>query len=65
VREPVIYHLIRDYHLIPNVRTANIDVHTGGVLVLDLSGEPEDLAAGLGWLQSLGIRVESLPREDE
>jgi hypothetical protein len=33
--------------------------------VLDLSGEPEDLAAGLGWLQSLGIRVESLPREDE
>ncbi len=61
VREPVLYHLIQDYHLVPNVRTANIEVHSGGVLVLDLAGARADLDGGLAWLRSLGVRVEELP----
>ena len=34
VKEPIIYHLVTDYELVPNVRRANIDVHTGGMMVL-------------------------------
>jgi len=57
VREPIIYHLVTDYHLIPNIRRANIDVHTGGMLVLEIEGERADLDAGVEFLRNLGITV--------
>ena len=57
VKEPIIYHLVTDYHLIPNIRRANIDVHTGGMLVLEIEGERADLDAGVEFLRSLGITV--------
>lgn len=57
VKEPVLYHLVMDYGLIPNIRRANIDVHTGGFIVLELSGERTDLDRGLKFLESCGITV--------
>jgi hypothetical protein len=50
VKEPVLYHLVMDYGLIPNIRRANIDVHTGGFIVLELTGERE-------FLEQCGITV--------
>lgn len=58
VREPVIYRLIKDFRLVANVLTARIDVHTGGVLVLDVTGEPDDLTSAVAWLGTLGVQVE-------
>ncbi len=57
VKEPIIYHLVKDYHLIPNVYKANIDVHTGGMLVLTLEGHPEQVQAGIAFLRGLGIQT--------
>lgn len=57
VKEPIIYHLVTEYRLIPNIRRANIDVHTGGMLVLELEGTHEDLEAGIDYLRGLGITV--------
>lgn len=57
VKDPILYHLVTDYGLIPNIRRANIDIHTGGFIVLELSGEKEALNRGLRWLESLGITV--------
>lgn len=57
VREPIIYHLVTDYKLIPDIRRANIDVHTGGMLVLEIQGDPDDIEAGLEFLRRLGITV--------
>lgn len=57
VKEPIIYHLVTDYQLIPNIRRANIDVHTGGMLVLEIEGTPENLEAGVAFLRGLGITV--------
>ena len=57
VMEPIIYHLVTDYQLIPNIRRANIDVHTGGMLVLQLDGTRENLDAGIAFLRGLGITV--------
>ena len=57
VKEPIIYHLVTDYSLIPNIRRANIDVHTGGMLVLEIEGARENLDAGLDFLRGLGITV--------
>ncbi len=60
VKEPIIYHLVTDYRLIPNIRRANIDVHTGGMLVLELIGEDQDLKDGVEFLRGLGITVTSV-----
>jgi len=57
VKEPIIYHLVTDYNLIPNIRRANIDVHIGGMLVLQLEGSRDNLEAGMAFLRGLGITV--------
>lgn len=57
VKEPIIYHLVTDYHLVPNIRRANIDVHSGGMLVLQIEGEPEHLEEGIAFLRRLNIMV--------
>jgi ABC-type methionine transport system ATPase subunit len=63
VKEPIIYHLVTDYHLIPNIRRANIDAHTGGMLVLEIEGTREDLDTGLEFLRNLGITVTEIGAE--
>lgn len=57
VKQPIMYHLVMDYALIPNIRRANIDVHTGGFIVLELTGETPDLERGIQWLEAQGITV--------
>lgn len=57
VKEPVLYHLVMDYGLIPNIRRANIDVHTGGFIVLELTGEPGELDRGIRFLEECGVSV--------
>ena len=57
VKEPILYHLVMDYGLIPNIRRANIDVHTGGFIVLELTGEKDALDRGVKFLEGCGITV--------
>ncbi len=57
VQEPVIYRLVVDYHLVPNIRRAEIDVRTGGWIVLEVQGAPDDLEAGIDFLRQQGITV--------
>lgn len=57
VTQPIIYHLVVDYRLIPNIRRANIDSHIGGMMVLELEGTREDLEAGVAYLRGLGIEI--------
>jgi len=63
VKEPILYHLVMDYGLIPNIRRANIDSHTGGFIALELTGEETDLDRGLKYLEELGITVTSVGPE--
>ena len=60
VCDPVIYHLIKDYRLVPNILRARIDIHQGGTLQIQLDGVEADLAAGLEFLKSQGIGVTRL-----
>jgi L-aspartate semialdehyde sulfurtransferase ferredoxin len=57
VKEPVLYHLVLDYRLVPNIRRASIDVHTGGFIVLELTGAKADLDRGITFLEGCGITV--------
>ena len=63
VKEPIIYHLVTEFRLIPNIRRANIDSHTGGMLVLEMEGMRPDLEAGMEYLRGLGITVTEIGSE--
>lgn len=64
VKNPVLYHLIRDFHLIPSLRRAQVDSHNGGWLSLKLEGTPHALEAGKTYLQEQGIQVTLLQNEN-
>lgn len=59
VKDPVIYYLVKDYGLIPNIRRANIEQDRGWV-VLEITGTPEDLERGFDFVRSYGVDVEPI-----
>ncbi len=63
VKEPIIYHLVTDYRLVPNIRRANIDHNAGGMMILEIEGDPDDLEAGMEFLRRLGITVTPVGQE--
>ena len=57
VKEPVVYRLGVDYRVVTSIRRASIEDHFGW-MVLEMSGEPQDLEAAEDYLTSLGIEVD-------
>ena len=65
VTQPLLYHLIQEHRLIPNIRRANIDSQSGGWIILQLEGDADDLRAGQEYLEHLGIHVTEQNDEPE
>ncbi len=57
VKEPVIYQLGRKFEIVTNIRRADVSKDQGWVL-LEVSGEPEELDKGVEYLESRGVTVE-------
>jgi len=60
VRDPIVYRLISEFQVVPNIRRANIDVNSGGYLFLELTGARENLDHAIAWLQSVGIGLDAI-----
>ncbi len=60
VDQPIVYRLVTEFGLVPDIRRANIDMRTGGFLFLELTGEREKLQHAVEWLQAAGIRVDAI-----
>ena len=56
VTQPVIYHLVKDFDVAPNIRRAAIENHFGW-LVLELEGDPDRIQAAKVYLQDQGIEI--------
>ena len=56
VAEPVIYHVVKDFNVIPSIRRASIENHFGWMIV-EFKGEAADLDAAQNYLEGLGIEV--------
>jgi len=54
--EPVIYQIVKQFDVVPNIRRASIQEHTGW-MVLDLAGEQAQLDAALEFMIGLGVDV--------
>jgi ABC-type methionine transport system ATPase subunit len=59
IKKPVLYDLIKQYDVIPNIRRANVD-ESFGWMVLELSGEEDVLEQAYRHLEELGIEIEYL-----
>ena len=57
VKEPVIYQLGRKFEIVTNIRRADVTREEGWVL-LEMTGEPDELDRGVTYLESRGVRVE-------
>lgn len=59
VKQPIIYYLGRDFHIMTNIRRADVRENMGWV-VLELDGEKEEIERGLQWVSSTGVRVDTV-----
>jgi len=55
--EPIIYTMSQEFNLITNIRQANITDEVGW-MILELVGGDEDIADGIAWATSKGMRVD-------
>ena len=56
VAQPVIYHVVKDFNVIPSIRRAAIENHFGWMIV-EFKGETADLDAAQAYLEGLGVEV--------
>jgi ABC-type methionine transport system ATPase subunit len=56
VAEPVIYHVVKDFNVIPSIRRAAIENHFGWMIV-EFKGNQADLDSAVKYLENLGVEV--------
>ena len=63
IRMPVIYELGKQFSVITNIRQAEVTPELGWV-ILDITGELQEVDRGIEWLKKVGVTVEILKEED-
>jgi ferredoxin len=63
VDQPIICYLPSRYGVMFNILKATITPEQEGLMVLELLGEAEACRAGLEYLQSLGLRIQSITQD--
>ncbi len=57
ITEPIIYQLGRKFSVITNIRRADVREDMGWV-ILELEGDEDEIARGLEWITSAGVRID-------
>ena len=57
VTEPVIYQLGKQFELVTNIRRADV-THDEGWVLLEVTGDTDELERGVAYLESRGVKVE-------
>ena len=63
VREPIVYHLIKDYDLRVSIMRASINPDEAGQMVLAMEGNKKQLEAGREYLEKKGVLVQPLSKD--
>lgn len=56
VDRPMIYEIVKEYDVVPNIRRAGIEAHEGWV-ILELTGTSEQRDGAIGYLEKIGCTV--------
>jgi len=57
--EPIIYTIGQQFNLVTNIYQAHVTEDQGWV-ILDLEGKDEEIEAGITWVISRGMRVDTI-----
>ena len=55
--KPVIYHLVKDFDIVPNILRAQIQPGQEGRMLVEISGNREDFEKGIEFLETQGLTV--------
>lgn len=56
VDRPLVYEIIKEFDVVPNIRRANVEGHSGW-LILEVNGEQSQLDGAIGYFEGLGCTV--------
>lgn len=65
VEKPLVYRLVKEFDLVPNILKASIRPFDVGTVILELSGAPGNLEKGVEFLEGLGVKVGELSQDIE
>jgi len=63
VREPIVYHLVKDYDLRVNILRASISPDEAGHLVIDVEGTSEQIEGGCTYFEGVGVEWQLLTKD--
>lgn len=56
VEHPVVFELVKRFDVVPNIRRANVEEHSGWI-ILELAGPSSSIDAALAYLDEIGCTV--------
>jgi ABC-type methionine transport system ATPase subunit len=59
VDRPMIYEVVKRFDVVPNIRRANVEAHSGWV-ILELNGTSDQLDAAVAYLEGVGCTVNTM-----
>jgi L-aspartate semialdehyde sulfurtransferase ferredoxin len=59
VDRPMIYEVVKRFDVVPNIRRANVEDHSGWV-ILELNGARDHLEAAIAYLEEVGCTVNTM-----
>ena len=62
IQQPIVYHLVKDFGIVPNIRRADVRADHGW-MVLELEAAQDKLEEGVAWLRKQGVTVEPIERD--
>jgi ABC-type methionine transport system ATPase subunit len=62
IQEPIVYHLVKDFDLVINIRRADVKADYGW-MALELEGAEGALERGVAWLKAKGVQVDPIERD--
>ena len=63
IDQPIVYKLVKDFDLRFNILKAYITPDKEGLMVLELSGKRDNFDKGISYLESCGVKIQSLSQD--
>jgi ABC-type methionine transport system ATPase subunit len=62
IQEPIIYHLVKDFDIVTNIRRADVTSDHGWV-ALEMEADEARLEQGIAWLKAKGVTVDPIEHD--
>lgn len=62
VTQPVVYNMGKQFHVVTNIRRANVS-RDRGWMILEISGPEGEIERALSWAKDQGVRIEPIEEE--